>query len=259
LATCPLAQEPRGSLIRLFPIIASPEVITASESIKIDQIATVAADQLFVFYKGNATRLFALGETSLARGDIEASRKAFFAAIELNPNMTSAVMTHVRRVSDLGVAETIPNESRAMQIAVADYLRWDTPDPAFLKRATETIRCGEGDSMVQRAHCHALVGSIYFQLNNVEKGKDYFERAIRLAPDLASHRVELIEFLLKNDLIADARGHARQGRQSLPDDPRFQRFIDQISASESEQLIQPNSRPAVDSKKIEAILATPSR
>ncbi len=257
LATCPLAQEPRGSLIRLYPIIASPEVIATSELSQIDQIATTAADQLYIFYRGDATRLFALGEVSLDRGDIEASRKAFFAAIELEPNMTSAVMEHVRRTPELKVALTIPNESRAMQIAVADYLRWDSPDPAFLQRATETIRCGEGDSMAQRANCHALVGRVYFQLENVEKGKDYFERAIRLAPDQANHRVELIEFLLKNDLLADARGHARQGRQSLPDDPRFQRYIDQISASERDQLIQPNARPAVDQKKLEAILKTP--
>ncbi|EMI53593.1 O-antigen ligase family protein [Rhodopirellula sallentina] len=254
LAVCPLAQEPRGSLLRLKPVMTTSESTTQPNQPSPDAVADVAATHLLTFYAGDSVRQFALAKDALSRDDFDQATKAFHAAIESNANLTTQVMRLLEEHPELSIHEVIPNESKPMRLAAAEYLKWENADPEFFRKAVETIRCGEGDSMQQRAACHAVVGNVYFYLDDLEKGQDYYQRAIRLAPDQARYRIDLIKHLLAKDEPAEALSYARQGRQSLPENPQFQRFIDQIAEAERKALNQPINEPRVDRSKVDAIL-----
>ncbi|EMI47191.1 O-antigen ligase family protein [Rhodopirellula sp. SWK7] len=253
LPVCPLAQEPRGSLLRLKPVMASESQNQPGQLTPVN-VADNAAKHLLVFYAGDSARQFALGKDALSRGDMDQATEAFHAALESSANLTPQVMRLLREHPALSVADVIPNESRAMRLAATDYLKWENPDPEFFHRATETIRCGEGESMAQRASCHAVVGDVHFYLGDTEKGQDYYQRAIRLAPDQARYRVNLIEHLMAKGMNSQALAQARQGRQSISGDPRFQRFIDKIADANREALNAPGDVAPVNRKKIDAIL-----
>ncbi|MCM2373528.1 O-antigen ligase family protein [Aporhodopirellula aestuarii] len=259
LVVCPLAQEPRGSLLRLKPVVMDTAKQTGAPITSPEKVADVAAKHLLTFYAGDAVRLLALGKDALSRGDLDQATEALHVSLQSNPGYTSQVMRLLRENPELSISDVIPSESQAMRLAAADYLKWEDPERDFLVRATEIIRCGEGDTMVQRATCHALVGKLHFYLGDTEKGQDYFQRAIRLAPDQANFRVELIENLLANDMTSEALSQARLGRQSISADARFQRFIDRIAEENRKQLTQPDDAPQVDRKKIDAILNLPGR
>ncbi len=254
LRICPLAQEPRGSLLRLFPIIASDADESPPLTRQPKLVAHAAAEQLLVFYHGNPARQFALGQASLVRGDLEAAAQGLRSAVKKSPALTSPVMKLLRDNLALDVATVIPHDSDVMQLAAAEYLQWEKIDPEFLRTATEAIRCDDGDSLESRARCEALLGQIYFVLNNVAEAQRHYQQSIRLAPKQAGHRVEFIERLLQHHLKSEALLEARRGRQTLADDPKFQQYIDQIAESERTQSVPTDTVPTIDRSQLDALL-----
>jgi len=257
LSNAPLAQEPRGNLLRLQSVIVPRQSDAQKPSMTPEQIAAVAARHLCVFYAGNPTRLLALGKESLLRGDDELAGEAFHAALKCNPPLTTEVMKLLRVNPEILVADVIPLEPEAMRLAVAEYIDWENPDPEYLRSATNLIGYAGGTTMADRSRSQALLGRVHFYLDDADKGQDFYQRAIRLAPDISAHRIALIEHLLKRDSKSEALAQARLGRQSLPEDKRFQTFIDQIAASERKQLTQPATLAPVDRQKLDAILKAP--
>ncbi|CAN0079910.1 unnamed protein product, partial [Hapterophycus canaliculatus] len=203
LTHCPLAQAPRGDLLRLKPIVFHDSIeqdATPNDSgsmVSPDEIADTAVEQLLTFYSGNPQRLMTLGNESLNRKDIPRAESAFLLALKASPQLAGQVMTHLRDHPEADVAKAIPDHSIAMRLAATQYLSWPNPDPIFLRRCLKFVRCGEGSSLRERSNCEALMGRIHFYLESPEEGKRHFRRAIQLSPDVASYRVELIESLLK--------------------------------------------------------------
>ena len=258
LQICPLAQTPRGSLMRLSTIIASGAANGNIASSELDVVAHKAAQQLLIFYNGNSMRQFALGQSSIARGDFDTAAMGLRSAVETDHQFTPRVMELLRATPQLNIADVIPENSEAMRLAASDALQWDQPDLQFLRHALTVIHCDEGESMGQRAACQALLGRIHFVLDNTSDGQEHYQQAIRLAPHEADYRVEYIDRLLQRNLKEDALQQARLGRQSITDDPRFQEFVDQIAKSERTQTPPPDAAPAIDRSKLDALLeATP--
>lgn len=254
LRICPLAQEPRGSLLRLYPIISS-EVEGAPESSgQPDAVAHAASEQLLVFYNGNPTRQLALGKAALVRGDLESASQGLRSALEADATLTPAVMKLLQETPAINVADVIPNRSDVMQLAVPEYLKWKQLDLQFLRRAIQTIDCGEDTSMLIRGQCEALLGRVHFLLDDVAEGQKHYLQAIRLAPNQASHRVEYIERLVQQNLTNEALNQARLGRQSIPKDPRFQDFVDQIAASERTEVPAGDEASEIDRSQLDALL-----
>lgn len=254
LRMCPLAQEPRGSLLRLYTIIGSQPDGESDSSRQPDAVAHAAAEQLLIFYNGNAEREFALGRASLVRGDLEGAAQGFRSALKSDATMTPAVMKLLQETPAINVADVIPSGSDAMQLAATEYLQWKEIDPLFLRRATKTIACDEGESMVIRAQCESLLGRIYFLLNDVAKGQEHYQQAIRLAPAQPNHRIEYIERLIQEKLTSEALSQARLGRQSIPNDARFQSFVDQIAESDRTEVEPAEETPAIDRSQLDALL-----
>lgn len=258
LQVCPLAQEPRGSLLRLHRIIGSRVDDSSKFPQQPDAVAHAAAAQLLVFYNGNPIRQFALGEACLGRGDLQGAVQGFRSALESDATLTPVVMKLLQDTPAIDIADVIPIRSDVMQLAAAEYLQWKAPDEQFLRLATQAIACDEGASMVSRGQCQALLGRIHFLLNNVAEGHDHYQQAIRLAPTQANHRAEYIERLMERKLTKEALNQARLGRQSIPNDPRFQNFVDQIAASDRMQVELNDEAPAIDRSQLDALLeATP--
>lgn len=254
LQICPLAQEPRGSLLRLYPIIDSEAEGTLPSSQQPKAVAHVAAKQLLIFYNGNPARQFALGKASLVRGDLDAATQGLRSALEADATLTPMVMKLLQETPSLNIADVIPNRSDVMLLATVEYLKWEHTDLQFVRIASETIRCDEGASMESRAHCQAMLGHIYFLLDNVAEGQEHYQQAIRLAPSQPTHRVEFIEWLMQLHLTNEALSQARLGRQSIPNEPRFQKFVDQIAASERTQVMPSDAPPAIDRTQLDALL-----
>lgn len=265
LTHCPLGQTPRGDLLRLKPLvfhdgIKSKSVSGAdgsSEAGTSEEIANIAVEQLLTFYAGNPQRLMTLGTESLNRQDIHRAESAFRLALKANPQSATQVMRLLREHPEANVSNAIPDESTAMRLAAAQYLSWPNPDPKFLRHCLKFVRCGEGATLQQRANCEALTGRIHFYLEAPEEGKSHFRRAIQLAPDVASYRIELIEYLLNLGLDKEkneAMAQARLGRKSIPDDNRFQQFIDKNAESDRQRLVDPGNAPQVDPELMKEIL-----
>lgn len=265
LTYCPLAQAPRGDLLRLKPLVFHDGVKDKSDSgadgnrsaDTSEEIANVAVEQLLTFYAGNSQRLMTLGTESLNRKDIKRAESAFRLALKASPQLATQVMRLLRDYPEANVSNAIPDETTAMQLAASQYLTWPNPDPKFLRTCLKFIRCGEGATLQQRANCEALTGRIHFYLEAPEEGKSHFQRAIQLAPDVANYRVELIEYLLdlgRDKERAEAMVHARLGRNSMPEDQRFQRFIDQNAELDRQRLVAPGDVPQVDQDLMNEIL-----
>ncbi|TWU01838.1 O-Antigen ligase [Neorhodopirellula pilleata] len=262
LADCPLAQAPRGDLLRLKPIVFHERPGSGNESLALvpnsaqspETMADHAVEHLTTFYGGNPQRLMTLGTESLLRGDLTRAETAFRRALTTNPNYATEVMNRLKDFPDADVVNAIPETSEAMKRAAASYLSWQNPDPRFLRRCLEIIRCHAGESMSQRSACEALRGKIYFFLESPEKGIEAYLSAIRFAPDQANFRLELIDYLLSQGRTAEAMAQARLGRTSLPDNPRFQKVVDQIAESDRKRLTESSELPQIDPEQIEAIL-----
>jgi len=262
LSRCPLAQSPRGDLLRLQPIVfhedendESPNLASvASPSTSPKIMADFAVEHLITFYGGNPQRLMTLGNESLKRGDLKRAEAAFRRALATNPNYAGDVMKQLKGHPNADVASAIPETSEAMKRAAASYLSWQNPDPRFLRRCLEIVRCHADATLPQRAQCEALRGKIHFYLESPEKGIEAYLSAIRFVPDQANFRLELIEYLLSFGRKTEAMAQARLGRASLPENPRFQQIIDQIAKSDRERLVEPSELPDVDPAQLEAIL-----
>lgn len=250
LLICPLAQQPRGDVLRLYPIVHDQ----LSQKSDDNDIAEVAVEQLLVFYASNANRMLTLGRESIQREDFGLAEKAFRKAIEVNPGVTSAVMTAFRDEPRANVSNAIPDSSVAMQMAAREYLNWQNPDPAFVRRCLKFVRYGEADTMIQRAACEALIGRMHFFLDETDEGEKHYQRAIQLAPEVAAHRIDLIDQLIRRNRGPEAMAQARLGRLALPDDTSFQKYIDQIAEADRSRLNQPGDAPSVSPEMLNEIL-----
>jgi tetratricopeptide (TPR) repeat protein len=195
-----------------------------------------------------------LGTESLNRNDFPRAEAAFRTALQSNPQLAGQVMQQLRDHSEANVSKAIPDQSTAMRLASQQYLQWPNPDPKFLRRCLQFIRCGGEATLRQRAECQALVGRIHFYLEAPEEGIKHFSESIKMAPEVANYRVELIEYLLKLGKKSEAMAQARLGRQSIPEDRRFQKFVDEIAEADRERLMAPEGEIQVDPTLMKEIL-----
>ncbi|TWT52104.1 O-Antigen ligase [Allorhodopirellula solitaria] len=258
LQICPLAQAPRGSLLRLFPIIRSGESLPSGGTVNAEAVAHAAAEHLLVFYNGNPSRQFALGEASIRRGDFEAATEGLRAALEADPALTAEVMQLVQDNPELDVKEVIPDSPRVMRSAASRVLQWEQPDPEFLRRAVKTVGSEKDAPLETRAHCEELLGRIHFYLDEIEPAKEHYRQAIRMAPEKFIYRVDYINQLLERGLKSEALRQSRIGRNALPDKPQFQQFIDQIAESERTQTAPSDAVPEIDRSQLDALLNGPN-
>ncbi|WDQ19500.1 O-antigen ligase family protein [Rhodopirellula sp. P2] len=243
IATCPLGQASRATLVQLQSVL-EPQPETS-----------VAVKHLAKFYSTEPIRLMRLAKRAFMIGDFDSANTTFHDSIALRPNLTSQLMPLFRVNQDtLPLQKVIPNESRAIELAAADVLLWDTPDNDFLRHAATSIDCGRASNLAARAKCQALLSRIHFALDDIENATQTGEEAIRLMPDEPRYRVQLIEQFLITGNRTDALRHARLGREAIPKDKRFQQFVDRIAEAERNELLEPTLPQDTNAPSIESIL-----
>ncbi len=260
LAKCPLAQQPRTDLLQLAPLMSQAAASQATQTnnapteTAIQETATTAIQQLLLFYSGAPRRLLTLANEALNRRDWTTAEEGFRMAVSRQPNLARNVMQQYKTHPEIDLNNAIPDSPSALKIAAEIYIKSPNPDPKFLRRALDQIRCETNESLKQRASCEALSGRILFHFESPDEATEHFVQAIQYAPDVPNYRIELIESLLKFDRPADAKSQARLGRNSFPENTRFQKFIDDIAAKERQQLVQPDNGPTIDQDALEDLL-----
>ncbi|MCC9656624.1 O-antigen ligase family protein [Rhodopirellula halodulae] len=243
LPECPLSQALRATLVEL-------------QSVRETQPETaVAVQHLAKFYSTEPMRLMRLGRRAFMIGDYDAAAGILRDSTALRPDLTSRLMPLLRvNQTSLPLQKVIPENSRAIEIAAADVMLWDEPDQEFLQYATQNIQCNAQTNLASRAKCQALLSRIHFSLKQNEAAIKAGEEAIRMEPDEPRYRVQLIEQLLIMGNRPEALRHARMGRQSDPEDQRFQKFIDRIAELDRKEVLEPAIPRDENAPDIESIL-----
>ncbi|MEP0429126.1 O-antigen ligase family protein [Rhodopirellula bahusiensis] len=241
VASCPLGQASRASLVQLQSVL-DPQPETG-----------VAVKHLATFYSTEPNRLMRLGRRAFMIGDYDSAVATFRDSLALRPTLASQLMPLFRVNQDkLPLAEVIPDDSRAIELAAADVMLWDEPDQKFLKHAAGSIDCGRASNLAGRAKCQALLSRIHFSLDDTANATKAGEEAIRLLPDEPRYRVQLIEQMLITGNRKDALRHARLGREAFAKDARFQQFVDRIAEADRKEMLEPtipkdDTLPSVES------------
>jgi hypothetical protein len=185
--------------------------------------------QAAVLRKQNARMLLQVGDLAGEMQEMALAASSWKRATSLQPHRTDLVLRRVAGFPTLGPNDVIPDSQAAIRNAVSIELRKTKFDRTLFIRAIELLGNPLPDGNIQRAAQLRLISKLQLKLGRIKDAAVTLEKASLLVPRDADIRFELATTLLATENLPGAREAARFGRQIAPEDPRFEKLIQQIA------------------------------
>ena len=227
LKQLPLSLEARSTLVYLDFIYRNQKK------------SRTAIEQLAQLQARNPDRLMKLAILASDSGELEIAKEQWKLALDQAPYLTKTAIEIVGSQSELLVSEIVPSAPRNQRLAARYLLNNDELNdtlkkqvPEFLHSALNKIDCEKCESNRERAQCEELAGDILFSLDRSNDSFPHYVTAIEVQPANPNLRVKYIGRLRFAGKRDEARKAAQRARHDIPNQPRFQRIIDEIAAQD---------------------------
>ena len=189
-------------------------------------------EQLRLLYRNNPKQLIALAEFSAQARFFDMAAQMWHDALVKMPWHTRNVLVVAAKFPEIEISEIVPDHPTAMRIAAREILADNKMRSiAFLPTTLEGISCERCKSVKEKASCLELGGDIAYQLGRYDEAFVSYDQAIQLIPTQGNLRYKTVMRFRDLGKHREALLLARESRQVLPQDARFDRVIKQMAAA----------------------------
>ena len=240
LARVPLSREGRSGLLYLdFAGNSNPADAASADDTPLHQgidTQTLLA-QLGTLYQSSPRQLLAIANLAAQSQSNELATKLWKSAIDQTPRFTKSAMNTVKNYKSIRLIDTLPENRDVMQNAAKRVLGInDRRNAGSLPDMVAHFDCDQCSNSQEKANCLLLAGDSLVFASKDEEALPYFQKTLELRPSDVSIRLKYIAALRRLGRNGDALTQARQGRQIVPGDNRFDTVIKKMAELEINQL-----------------------
>ena len=220
------------------------------------QKSRTALQQLAQLQTRAPNQLVRLAVLASEGGEDDIAKEKWQEALVQAPEKTIDAIEFLKTQNGLTVSDIVPNLPANQRVAARYMLENAEIEAAlkgqsktFLTAALDRIACAKCETNREKSECEELTGDILFSLNRSEDSFPHYVTAIKSHPTNPQLRSKYIDRLRMTGKRDEARRAASRARSAIPNQPRFQRIIDEMAEQdlrEGEQFRKTNPIPAAE-------------
>ncbi|WP_197230962.1 O-antigen ligase family protein [Novipirellula artificiosorum] len=191
--------------------------------------------QLQSLYKTNTPAMQKIGSLALDSNEREIAAECFRTVLKRRPSSTNSILNVIQSHPDLSAAEIVPPSAVNYRNAARFYISRPSPDLGFLETAFGELACDQCQTVAERAACEELAGDTAYVLEKYTEAFESYKKAIEFKPNDVRLRIKLIGRLRAQGNRDEALVQARDARNDMPNEDRFEVIIRQIRDAELQE------------------------